>query len=109
MNEISVDELSAGRFTALVRTRFHVEVEPGVVVDLELTSVSTPQTGGSPGAECFALLFSGPADCPLAQRTYRFSHDQLGAFALFIVPVGAGRGARRYEAVFNRHMPPLNS
>jgi hypothetical protein len=116
MKRIPLDELSTEHFTGLVRTRFKVQVESGFMVDLELMVVTRPQSGRQQGAsverfkgECFALLFDGPADRPLAQGMYRFEHGRLGAFDLFIVPVGAERGARQYEAVFNRRHVPANS
>ena len=116
MNNISLDELSAGHFAELVRTKFQVQVESGCVVNLELMAVTKTQSGGQLSAsgegfkgECFALLFDGPADRPLAQRMHRFAHERLGTFDLFIVPVGAEHGARQYEAVFNRRTVPANS
>jgi len=109
MNEVSLDQLSAGRFTELVRTRFNVSAEPGVGIILELVAVNFPRPGGtesvsaeSQGMESFSLLFDGPADKPLRQQTYHFSHGQIGCFDLFIVPIGAEHDARQYEAVFNR-------
>ena len=113
MNEVSLDQLSAGRFAELVRTKFQVAVEPALVVCLELVKVTTTRSGiredrtpASPQFEGFSLLFDGPVDRPLEQRTYRFAHERLGSFDLFIVPVGADRNARQYEAVFNRRFSP---
>ena len=109
MNVVSLDTLSAAHFDAALRTHFHVHVESGAPVSLELTSVirqapAVQHVGAAdePGMECFALIFNGPADRPLDQRTHRFAHEQLGVFDLFIVPVGVDHGARQYEAVFNR-------
>ena len=111
MNEVSLDELSAERFAELVRTRFNVLSETDGTVSLELTGVTAsrpgkPESGsrGDPTAECFSLCFDGPAEQPLVQRTYRFAHERLGWFELFIVPVGADRNSRQYEAVFNRRL-----
>ena len=111
MSEVSLDQLSAGQFAELVQTRFQISVEPSPAINLELTAVSALGPGGpesgSPGTtkfESFSLLFSGPLDRPLGQGTYRFVHERLGSFDLFIVPVCADRGARQYEAVFNRRL-----
>jgi len=49
----------------------------------------------------FSLLFRGPVDRPLGQETYRFEHDQMGGFELFIVPMRAEHDGRYYEAIFN--------
>ena len=106
MNDISLDAVSAAHFAELVRTRFQAGAGDGPATPLELLAVTENSSAAGPGRECFSLLFQGPADCPLAQGTYRFSHEQLGRFDLFIVPVGAERSARQYEAVVNRQQPP---
>lgn len=109
MNVVSLDTLSAAHFDAALRTNFRIHLESDAPVILELTSVirqapAVQQVGAvdQAGMECFALLFTGPANRPLDQRIYRFSHEQLGVFDLFIVPVGVDHGARQYEAIFNR-------
>jgi len=113
MSEAPLDSLSHASFAELIQTKFQVLVEPGLVVGLELAVVTASSPGQervSPGSqqfEGFSLLFNGPADLPLAQRTYRFAHERLGSFDLFIVPVSADRNARQYEAVFNRRFPPI--
>lgn len=104
MDEIGLDQLSAERFAEFVRTKFQVLLQPEIVVSLELIDVSTPTKSQS--YERFSLLFNGPLDQPLDQRTYRFEHEQLGSFDLFIVPVGADHEARQYEVVFNRRILP---
>lgn len=56
-----------------------------------------------PNDECFRLAFTAPRGTNLAQRTYAVEHAALGAFALFIVPIGIRAGVvEHYEAVFNR-------
>ena len=116
MSEVPLDQLSARQFDEHVRTTFQVMAGPGVVLNLELFAVTGPPSGGqgsrSPGGatfESFALLFEGPADQSLSQQTYRFSHERLGSFDLFIVPVSAERNARQYEAIFNRRLAPGTS
>lgn len=113
MSEAPLDPLSLASFAELVQTKFQVLVEPGRVVSLELASVTRSGPAGQESRapetrefEGFALLFNGPADRPLDQRTYRFTHERLGSFDLFIVPVSADRNARQYEAVFNRRLGP---
>jgi hypothetical protein len=110
MSETPIEEWPAGQFGELVGATFKVQVEPESEVNLELIAATMPgphgQTTGGVRFECFSLLFTGPAERPLAQRTYRFSHERLGSFDLFIVPVGGDGNARQYEAVFNRRVPP---
>jgi hypothetical protein len=54
-----------------------------------------------PGYESFSLLFQGPAEPFLPQAIYPLEHAQLGAFALFLVPVGKNAAGFLYEAVLN--------
>lgn len=48
----------------------------------------------------FSLVFRGPRAPILAQQTVRLEHATLGAFELFIVPIGVDAAGARYEAVF---------
>jgi hypothetical protein len=48
----------------------------------------------------FSLVFRGPSDVLVPQRIYRVEHAELGAFELFLVPIGPDREGMRYEAVF---------
>jgi hypothetical protein len=55
--------------------------------------------------ESFSLIFRGPLDEPLRQRTYQMKHHALGKLEIFLVPlgpIGKDDSARYYEAVFNR-------
>jgi hypothetical protein len=49
----------------------------------------------------FSLIFRGPRAPILPQRTYRLDHPAIGAFDLFLVPVGPDQAGMCYEAVFN--------
>lgn len=100
-NNVSLDQLSIGKFSELVGSVFSVSAGEGRIVELKLASAASLRTN-APGYEGFSLVFDGPAAQPLEQRIFQFRHDQLGAFELFIVPVGADRGLRQYEVVFNR-------
>jgi hypothetical protein len=70
--------------------------------DLQMRALPAADGATPPQGESFSLLFRGPRAPQLAQGMYEFAHDQIGAFALFIVPVGADAESVRYEAVFNR-------
>jgi hypothetical protein len=70
---------------------------------VEVGDLASAQAAGTVGSDLsFAALWSGPAGVPLPQRTYRLNHPQIGAFAIFLVPVGRPGKVRYYEAVFNR-------
>jgi hypothetical protein len=51
--------------------------------------------------ERFSVFFSGPGDCYLPQKAYPLEHDQMGAFDIFLVPIGRDDRGYNYEAVFN--------
>ena len=110
MSTVSLDQLSFAAFKNLLNTRFRVHLSPAPCVELDLTeaTLSEQRAAGSPdapGRECFSLVFSGPASRPLMQRTYLFEHEKLGAFELFVVPIGVENGRVRYQAIFNRTIP----
>jgi len=83
-------------FAPHVKTSFRFEKEGGHV-ELELEEVS----GGRGAARPFSLLFRGPREGFLPQRTYRVEHVALGTLDIFIVPIGLDPSGYRYEAVFN--------
>jgi hypothetical protein len=76
----------------------------GGVLAVELVEVRHLQRRSHPPdgvrAEPFALTFAGPLDPQLTQGTYRVELDDLGAFELFLVPVGPQGDAMHYEATF---------
>jgi hypothetical protein len=51
--------------------------------------------------ESFLLVFQGPHNNPLPQKIFRFEHNQLGKFSLFITPGTSKQNAQHYEAVIN--------
>jgi hypothetical protein len=96
-------------FTRHVGDMFRIQVEASGPAALQLfkardlrSTQSLLAQGRSIDREhSFSLLFRGPVDRPLGQETYRFEHDQIGAFELFIVPMRAEHDGRYYEAIFN--------
>lgn len=86
-------------YVPLVGTTFDVE-RP----DLEHVAVELVDVAELPGrGECFSLVFHGPTEAPLDQRTYRVAHEELGEFLLFLVPLGPNAdGAQELEAIVNR-------
>ncbi len=83
-------------FTAQVGTTFAVEGLGG----LRLERVEAGPRGS--GFEQFALMFRGSRDPVGRQGTYRLVHAALGAFDIFLVPVGRDSDGTRYQAVFSR-------
>ena len=97
--------LTEKEFSKHVNTKFRVAIEPPL--ELELTEVKgySSREHEELGMERFSAFFSGPGDRFLGQSTYSFEHDQMGAFALFLVPVKQDQDGFRYEAVFNYYNP----
>lgn len=109
MNDVPLEQLTFDRFHAQLKTRFRVQAGPGAVVELELVEATRIRSldwpnSGKPGtsAEAFSLILHGPEQVFLPQHLYRFEHEALGAFEMFIVPVGRAPGQFHYQAVFNR-------
>ena len=88
-------------FTPLLGESFHLHVEGPAVVDLVLTEATElPTASARPGRVPFSLVFRGPPATVYPQRTFQLEHPGLGAFELFLVPIGADGEGVRYEAVF---------
>lgn len=95
-------ELTEKEFSKYVNTKFRAALDPEPI-DLELVAVKgyLAQPGDQEGMERFSIFFIGPAKPLLAQNTYSMSHDAMGAFDLFLVPIKPDGESSRYEAVFN--------
>jgi hypothetical protein len=49
----------------------------------------------------FALVFQGDPPVPVRQQICALSHDELGRFELFLVPLGPDARGMRFEAVIS--------
>ena len=92
--------LTHEEFTKNANTKFQVQVDENTNVDLELVTVSEVRL--YPQQEEFAVEFRGPLDMFLGQGARNFSHDEMGQFELFIVPIKQDEQGFYYEAIFNR-------
>jgi hypothetical protein len=88
---------------------FRLHLDGATVLDLELVEATDLSQGGGaeargPGAPParapFSLVFRGSREALLPQRIYHLEHDRIGAFDLFLVPIGPDAVGMRYEAVF---------
>ena len=50
--------------------------------------------------EPFSLVFTCAGDTVLPQRIYTLTHERIGTFDLFLVPVNKNEQGVHYEAVF---------
>lgn len=92
--------LTHEEFSKNANTKFQVQVDENTHVELELISVSEIKL--YPQQEEFSLEFRGPLDMFLGQGIRNFSHDQMGQFVLFIVPIKQDQHGFYYEVIFNR-------
>ncbi len=93
-------DLTRDGMAEYANTSFIVLDAPTAPVTVQLTEV-TPRNATA-RQETFSLMFRGPADRFLPQKTYRLKHDRLGEFDLFLVPVAQDKEGFIYEAAFNR-------
>ncbi len=90
------------QFENAIGETFQIGLEPEAV-ELQLQELDDrgSREVGERVVESYSLMFHGPADFVLPQGTYYFSHDSLGKFEIFIVPIGPDDSGMRYQAVFN--------
>lgn len=87
-------------FSKYLNTKFRISVDGSNAIDAELSKVTELHL--STHQERFSVVFRGPKEPFLGQGTYRFTHEQMGEFSLFIVPMRQDDDGTFYEAVFNR-------
>jgi hypothetical protein len=95
-----LDILSYDELAAQVGTKFRVLDAAPELLEIELTAITDKQ--GNRQQEYFSLIFRGTRELILPQKIYQLEHEQLGAGALFLVPVGMTEQGVEYEAAFNR-------
>ena len=100
---MDLEDLTAATFAPLRDTAFRVVGTDYDGVELQLTGAEPlPAHRGAPRPEPFSLVFAGPVQPRLEQRTYRLAHAELGEIEIFLVPIGyEPTGRLLYEAVFN--------
>ena len=81
---------------------FRLHPDAGDPLELRLVEATPLGEGTSPasGRAPFSLVFRGPRAPVLPQRIYRLEHGTIGAFEIFLVPIGPDQEGMRYEAVF---------
>jgi hypothetical protein len=97
-----IEDFTPATFSELVGEPFELSLDDGSAFELEVVSVTPAPThpGEARQREPFAVVFRGPVEPVLPQRIYAFEHEAVGAFELFIVPIGPDGSGMQYEAVF---------
>lgn len=99
---LDIQQSVAATFSAHLQSVFRLR-DQSTTVELALVEVVD---GSTTRQVSFSLLFRGPQHPPLTQQIYRFEHDGLGGFDLFIVPVRRDAQGSYYEAIINRMIEP---
>ena len=94
-----LEDFSIATFADRLGETFRLQDASGAPLELELIDARGVQ-GDSDGREPFSIVFRAPASPILDQMIRRLEHDELGAFELFLVPIGPDDTGMRYEAVF---------
>ena len=92
--------LTHEEFTKHLNTKFQVQNEENIPVELELIEISEMKL--YPKQEEFSLEFRSPLNMFLSQGVHNFSHEEMGQFELFIVPFKQDDQGFYYQAIFNR-------
>lgn len=101
-----LEDFTYETFAPRLHQTFRLESPAGVqdLILIELTNLSSrsspPPAASRPRRTPFSMVFRGPYNPILPQSTYRFGHDELGTFEIFIVPIGRDQAGTRYEAIF---------
>lgn len=101
-----VDSFTVSTFAPYVGETFRIDPGAAEPIATELIEAREfgRQAGAGPSSRLertpFSLVFRGPSEILLPQRIYRLEHDRLGAFELFLVPIGPDGEGMCYEAVF---------
>ena len=85
-------------FQVLFDDHTHLALE--LIAATPFVGLETEEASADGGRIPFSLIFRGPRDHVLPQRTYRLAHAALGEFPLFLVPIGPDSVGMRYEAAF---------
>ena len=97
-----IETFTRETFEPLLNTVFRVQRPDGDPLELELVEVVGGEQRGVQNSYSFSIIFRGAPSFLLHQRTHTLSHDSLGTFELFLVPIAREADGFRYEAVFNR-------
>jgi hypothetical protein len=95
-----LDKLTIDDFVGRIGERFAATAGEGRTLDLRLSSVDRLPAPPDGGRTPFSLEFRDARADHVPQQIVAVEHDELGAFDLFVVPLGPGPDGMRYEAVF---------
>jgi hypothetical protein len=97
-----LEEFEVGTFAPHLGESFRAQAADSQWAEMTLTEATALGEGApTEGRRApFSIVFRGPREPVLPQQTYRMEHAAIGAFELFLVPIGPDGVGMRYEAVF---------
>lgn len=102
----SLETLTVAAFEARIGETFRIRPRPEHELEAEL--IEARALGGGPSRAPldasrrtpFSLSFRTSVTAPLPQSIYEVVHDEMGAYEIFLVPVGPDGKGMVYEAIF---------
>ena len=107
---MDLSAITKDTFEPFLDDMFDLRISPEELVEVSLVRVHEgPPLGPDdvdplifkPARQPFSLWFKGPPGNILPQDTYVFTHETLGEFAVFMVPIAGNAEHVIYEVVFN--------
>lgn len=95
-----LDKLTIDDFRDRVGEPFTATAADGRTLTLTLASVDALSAPPDAARTPFSLVFRDDAQDHLPQQTVAIAHAEMGAFDLFVVPLGPAPEGMRYEAIF---------
>ena len=102
-----LERFTIDTFAPLAGQAFRLHIEGAEPFPMTLESMTDiPVSGWRPEDTAerrkpFSLVFVGPPQLVLPQAIYRFEHERIGTFEIFIVPIGRTAEGVSYEVVFS--------
>jgi len=96
----TLDQLTVDHFAPTVEEAYVLDLDGQGTLDFTLLEARRLGDGLDGARDPFALVFRGPLDPQLEQRTYAIEHPGLGRLLFFIVPIAREADGMRYEAIF---------
>jgi len=103
----SLENLTVDAFQPRVGATFRIRLSAASEIEAEL--IEARALGGGParadvqiprGRIPFSLSFRTSLTAPLPQSIYEIVHEEMGAYEIFLVPVGPDGKGMVYEAIF---------
>ena len=98
---MDIADVSVETFAGREGETFAIRFKDGTI-ELKLAAVEgMPEDWGRTDKRIpFSVVFEGPLEHVLPQRTWPLDHAELGRLEIFLVPLGPEGDAMRYQAVF---------